>query len=237
MAATDPGVRLDGGSESSSESSSPTRDAILDAAERTFAARGFTATTIKHLAAEAGVNTALLYYYFADKETLYREMLRRLLTRFAGQLSRQIETAPSPDEALRRFTAMQAEVLIGVPHLPTLLVRELVDFHAEHAEEQIAHIAATAFKTLCGVIEQGQAEGRFRADVDARYAAISVVAQVAYLGIARPAVGILLGRGPGGVTPELMRDFARHAADFTLAALAAPPAPAAARSRKPRSRG
>src|SRR5215208_4143688 len=215
-----------------------TRDAILDAAERTFASRGFTATTIKHLAAEAGVNTALLYYYFADKETLYREMLRRLVTRFAAQLSQQMQGAASPEEALRRFSAMQAEVLIDVPHLPTLLVRELVDFHAEHAEEQIAHLATTAFKTLCEVIERGQREGRFRGDVDARFAAISVVTQVAYMGIARPAVGMLLGRGPGGVTPELMRDFATHAADFTLAALAAPtPSPRATRKpKKPRGR-
>ena len=212
-----------------------TRDAILDAAERTFAARGFTGTTIKHLAAEAGVNTALLYYYFADKETLYREMLRRLVGRFAGQLSRQLESAGSPDEALRRFTAMQAEVITTVPHLPTLLVREMVDFHAEHAEEQIAHIAATAFASLCAIIERGQREGRFRADVDPRFAAISVVAQVAYMGIARPAVGILLGRGPGGVTPELMRDFALHAADFSLAALAAPKS--SARSSKAKRSG
>src|SRR5215213_4294958 len=113
MAATEPAT-LDGASPSTTAS---TRDAILDAAERTFAARGFTATTIKHLAGAAGVNTALLYYYFADKETLYREMLRRLVTRFAGQLSRQMEMAASPDEALRRFSAMQAEVMIEVPHL------------------------------------------------------------------------------------------------------------------------
>src|SRR2546423_9946492 len=86
-----------------SGASATTRDAILDAAERTFAARGFTATTIKQLAAEAGVNTALLYYYFADKETLYREMLRRLITRFAGQLTRQIEAPPTPEAALAQF--------------------------------------------------------------------------------------------------------------------------------------
>ena len=49
-----------------------TRIAILDAAEELFALHGFTATTIKQIGATADVNSALLYYYFADKETLYR---------------------------------------------------------------------------------------------------------------------------------------------------------------------
>jgi len=48
----------------------PTRDLILDAAEQLFAAQGFTATTIKQIGRAAGVNSALLYYYFADKDRL-----------------------------------------------------------------------------------------------------------------------------------------------------------------------
>jgi DNA-binding transcriptional regulator YbjK len=47
------------------------RDLILDAAERLFAAQGFARTTIKQIGREAGVNSALLYYYFADKHQLY----------------------------------------------------------------------------------------------------------------------------------------------------------------------
>ena len=80
-----------------------TRDLILDAAERLFAAQGFAATTIKQIGAEAGVNSALLYYYFADKETLYREMLRRAVGGFAAGGIAQANLDLPPDEALRRF--------------------------------------------------------------------------------------------------------------------------------------
>lgn len=45
----------------------PTRDQILDASEALFARQGFRSTTIKEIASEAGVNSALLYYYFEDK--------------------------------------------------------------------------------------------------------------------------------------------------------------------------
>ena len=61
------------------------RDQILDAAERLFAAQGFARTTIKDIGREAGVNSALLYYYFADKDQLYREVLRRFVSRLVAR--------------------------------------------------------------------------------------------------------------------------------------------------------
>lgn len=52
------------------------RDQILDAAEWLFAEQGYARTTIKQIGRAAGVNSALLYYYFTDKEELYQEALR-----------------------------------------------------------------------------------------------------------------------------------------------------------------
>ena len=60
------------------------RTGLLDAAELLFARRGFRSTTIKAIAAAAGVNTALLYYYFPDKQGLYRAVLERA---FGGLIS------------------------------------------------------------------------------------------------------------------------------------------------------
>ena len=53
-------------------------------------------------------------------------------------------------------------------------------------------------------------------------AAISTISQVVYFFVARPAIRVLLRTGPEGPTARVVRDFARHAADFALAALAAP---------------
>ena len=69
------------------------------------------------------------------------------------------------------------------------------------------------------MIERGQAAGRFRADLDARRAAVSVVSQVAWMQVARPAIGIFIGAGPGGPTARWTEEFADHAAEFALAAL------------------
>ncbi len=200
------------------------RDRILDAAEELFAARGFADTTIKQIGARAGVNPALLYYYYDGKETLYREMLRRLLTGFASGATRGLGDVSDPDEAIRRFTVVQAELVLAHPRFPTLLFREMIDHQARHAEQGVVEAIAGLFKRLCDLVEGGQRSGHFRADVDPRFAAISVISQIAYFALARPAIGIILGHGAGKLPDDVMRSFAQHAGRFSVAALSAHPA-------------
>ncbi len=196
------------------------RDAILDAAIRCFAAKGFAATTIKDLASEADVNSALLYYYFTDKQTLYRETLRHVAQRLSDSAGRRLDDDLPPDEVVRRFVQQQAEFLIANPHVPRLLLREMLEHTGRHAEQAIVSLIAGVFTTLCDVIRRGQEQGVFRADADPKYSAISTVSLVAYFVIARPVVGVALGDGLTGPTEERTREYGRHAAEFALAALA-----------------
>lgn len=203
-----------------------TRTTILDAAERLFSVRGFAATTIKQIGAAAGVNAALLYYYFADKETLYREVLGRVLTGLIAAGGKAFDEAHSPEEAIRSLVRVQAATLAATPFVPRLIARELVDNDASHATQHIAKLAAEIFTRLCGMIREGQRAGIFRSDLDPQFAAISTISQMVYFHIARPAVGIILGHGASGPPPDTARAFARHAADFAIAALTAPPSDA-----------
>jgi AcrR family transcriptional regulator len=196
-----------------------TPDAILDAAERLFARQGFAATTIKQIGKEAAVNPALLYYYYDSKETLYRAMLQRILGQLLSRGADAIERATTHTDRIRAFVRAQAQLLGEHPHFPQLLVRELVDHQAAHAEQAITTSAAGVFKRLCDVISAGQAAGAFRASLEPRFAAISIIAQVAYFAIARPAVGLVLGHGTAGPPPEVAARFYAHAEEFALAAL------------------
>jgi AcrR family transcriptional regulator len=56
-----------------------TRDRILDAAERLFAERGYAATSLRSIMAEAGVNVAAIHYHFHSKESLLEAILLRRL--------------------------------------------------------------------------------------------------------------------------------------------------------------
>ena len=210
----------------STMASASTQDLILDAAESLFARQGFTATTIKQIGTEAAVNPALLYYYYDSKETLYRATLQRILRELLERGTDAIEHASDHADRIRAFVRAQARLLGDHPHFPRLLVRELVDHEAAHAEEAITTSAAGAFKRLCDVIERGQKDGVFRRSLDPRFAAISIIAQIAYFAIARPAVGLLLGHGVAGPPRETSERFFAHAEEFALNALLAvnPPA-------------
>ncbi len=199
---------------------SSTQDSILDAAERLFARQGFAATTVKQIGKEAAVNPALLYYYYDSKETLYRAMLQRILGQLLARGTDAIEHASSHADRIRAFVRAQVRLLGDHPHFPQLLVRELVDHQAAHAEQAITSTAAGAFRRLCEVIEAGQRDGAFRKSLDPRFTAISIIAQVAYFAIARPAVGLLLGHGTSGPPRALSDEFFAHAEEFALAALA-----------------
>ena len=207
------------------------RIAILDAGERLFAERGYAATTIKHIGAEAGVNSALLYYYFADKERLYSAVLQRVLDTLMSEGEKVFARARSPDDAIRGLIRVQGELMASRPYVPRLIARELVDHQAAHVSGQIAQLAAGVFKRLCEMIRDGQRTGTLGGDFDPQFAAISTIAQVVYFHIARPAVGILLGHGPNGPPEEVSRAYTAHAADFALAALT-PPRPKTSRKKK-----
>ena len=214
---------------------SDSRAAILDAAERLFAEQGYAATTIKQIGAAAGVNSALLYYYFADKERLYRAVLERLLGTLMARGGQVFSAARSPADAIRGIIGVQGDLLISRPHVPRLIARELVDHNAQHVTGQFAQLAAGIFRQLCDLIEAGQGGGILRPDLDPRFAAISTISQVIYFHIARPAVGILLGHGPEGAPADVARAYATHAAEFAIAALTLPGAKTA-RRRKPNAR-
>ena len=198
---------------------SSTRSQILDAAEGLFARKGYDATTIKEIGRASGVNPALLYYYFAGKEDLYKAVLQRLFDTILSQGGAVLDGSVPPAEAIRRLLALQAEWLLARPNSYRLLVREMVDHDARHAQEVMLQMAAGPFQLLCRVIEQGQQSGSFRTDLEPRFAALSTIAQVVYFFIFRPAVGIFFGQGPAGVADQTARDFARHAGEFALSAL------------------
>ena len=75
--------------------STETRAAILKAAERIYAECGLAGARTEAIAAAAGVNKALLYYYFESKEDLYRAVVGTHLREFHRQ-AEEVLSAKGP---------------------------------------------------------------------------------------------------------------------------------------------
>lgn len=206
--------------------------ALLDAAEALFAGQGFAATTIKQIGAAAGLNPALIYYYFPDKLRLYQAVLDRRLGGFARAMPSRLPSGLPPLEGIRTIIAAQVEFMRSSPHLPRLLARELADHDASVARPVIQQLAAGPFRRLTELIREGERSGVIRGGLDPAFTAVSIIAQVAWFFVAHPLVSRILGHD-GRVPAREVDRFARHAADFALAAITSKPAAAA---RRPGSR-
>lgn len=84
------------------------REAILHAALEEFAASGYAATRLDDVATRAGVAKGTIYLYFADKETLFRELIHMELTPVVGALIH----AAQADVPVRLFTEQLIEVFV-----------------------------------------------------------------------------------------------------------------------------
>jgi AcrR family transcriptional regulator len=203
----------------STRSGPSTADVILDAAEELFAGRGYASTSIKDIGRAAKTNPALLYYYFKDKAGLYRAVLRRIGDALIRQGRQAIRESTDPEALIRGIVMAQSTFVRERPRAAAIIIREMIDHEAVHCEPMLHEISADLFQPLVRAIELGQQQGVFRADLDPRYAAISIVAQNVYFTLARPAVRLLLGKPSDFPRPADVKRFGEHAADFAASAL------------------
>jgi AcrR family transcriptional regulator len=90
------------------------RDNILDAAERLFARHGYAGTSVRMLAAEAGVSQGLLYNYFDGKQALLRAIFERSMEEVRADLD-EADAGASPGESLARLVRGAFETLRANP--------------------------------------------------------------------------------------------------------------------------
>ncbi len=120
------------------ETGQDTRDRLLDAAERRFAAAGFAATSLRAVTGEAGVNVAAAHYHFGGKRELIRAVFaRRMAPVNAERLARldaletRAGTPPSVEEVLDAMLAPALALAARYPDIAELGAR----IHSEPAAE------------------------------------------------------------------------------------------------------
>ena len=143
------------------------RKLILDAAIRVFAEHGYHGSRVGDIAEDAGVAHGLLYHYFASKE----DVLRTIFVENWGQLIARFRAVEASHEPAQDKLDGIAKILLRTwrndPALVTVMVREVARSH--ELEAQVEDVRE-AFGIIQRVIEEGQASGAFRPDVDARLA-------------------------------------------------------------------
>lgn len=78
-------------------------DAIIAAAQKRFAVFGAEKTSMREIADDLHMSKASLYYYFPDKENLYKAVIEKEQNEFLATLERDVKLNPEPADFLRRY--------------------------------------------------------------------------------------------------------------------------------------
>ena len=103
------------------------RDRILAAAVKIFAGKGYSGARMDQIAREAGVNKALIYYYFEGKEAILHELFQTFFTQSTGMLLDFIERggfAENSEENKRLFEVEYLHYLESSRDLLKIIVME-----------------------------------------------------------------------------------------------------------------
>ena len=80
-----------------------TKERILLAAQKEFAARGYSGARMEAIAHGAVINKAMLFYYFSSKDNLYRTVLFGVFSEIFGEIGSFISQQLTPELFLKKF--------------------------------------------------------------------------------------------------------------------------------------
>lgn len=182
-----------------------TKDTLMQAAVRLFAAKGIDGTTTREIAAAAGVTEGAIYRHFAGKDALVEEIFHRHYMPFADELDAAQRIAEGTEDKLR---AVVRRVYAAFDRDPDLFAFLLLAQHGPM--RRIADGTHTPVRVIEKLIRAGQRAGTIRR-MDARLATQIVLGIVL-----QPATGSLYGE----ISPPLMA-IADQVADAAWRAIAA----------------
>ncbi|MGV2293548.1 TetR/AcrR family transcriptional regulator [Trinickia sp. YCB016] len=156
------------------------REHMLDTATRLFAERGIAATTVAQIAGEAGVTSAMVHYYFTNREQLLDAIVEERLARAVEFVWRPVEheIAGDPFAFANELVERLFDVTARMPWLPPLWMREIVNEGGLLRERMLKRIPVEHVKRFASHVQEAQQAGTVNPGLDPVYLFHSILALV-----------------------------------------------------------
>lgn len=205
-------------SQEQSKQADPTRERLLDEAERLFAQKGYDAVTLREITSAAGTNLAAVNYHFGSKENLYVEVFRTRCLERARKMHQPLNELDkrgdfTPEELVRTL----AKAFLSGPltdeerqRHSQLLAREM-DSQSEafkiFSREAMMPFMGHAVRMWQRCLPHPVNPDRLKLML------LSIFSQVLYFNFARPVVTLATGRQ---YDPEFVEQIVEHITQFAL---------------------
>src|ERR1044071_6846198 len=103
---------------------SNTEERILEAAKTAFMKYGLYGARMQDIADAAGINKALLHYYFRSKEKLFETIFIEVVKDFLPRINELFESNKTVTEKIEMFCAAYIDQIRKTPYLPVFILNE-----------------------------------------------------------------------------------------------------------------
>lgn len=140
---------------------------IIETAERLFAAKGFEGTSVRDIAQDAGINVAMISYYFGSKEKLIEAIFdyRISYTRLT-MLSLLQDESLSPTAKIEKIIDSYVTKMMSNQCFYRLMAQERAILEGHNISELIFESKSKNLEMVKKVIQEGQKTGEFRKNID-----------------------------------------------------------------------
>src|SRR5271157_345241 len=174
--------------------SAGTRAAILKAAEQIYAEHGLAGARTDAIAAAAGVNKALLYYYFKSKEGLYEAVVGSQMREFYQQAREVLSAKGAAGPILLRYVSYHFDFTSTHPNYPRIFQRMMMEGDRT-LERMIREHSIPLTKLMVALLARGMKSGEFRR-LNKQHAIVSISGLTAHYFNIAPALRMVTGRDP-----------------------------------------
>jgi AcrR family transcriptional regulator len=140
---------------------------ILEVAERLFATNGYEGTSVRDIAHEAGVNIAMISYYFGSKEKLLESVFEMRVQFIQMQLESMLSNEQmTPLEKVYKLVDNYVDRMMSQQHFHKIMVREQIAQKYSHIRSMILETKRRNQELIKKLITDGQKKGVFKKDID-----------------------------------------------------------------------
>jgi TetR/AcrR family transcriptional regulator len=196
-----------------------TEKAILDAADKVFTQKGYAAARMEDIAKEAGINRALLHYYFRSKDKMFDMIFDQRVREFFSGLAGIVFSERNLEEKIRAMVEHEITVILAHPYLPIFVLQELNQNPQrllDHAQKVGVHPSMLLRKFSAQVNEEIK-EGKIR-NIDASQLLMNIMSMCIYPFIAKPILKTILEMDEKGFA-NVMEKRKTEVAEFILTSL------------------
>ncbi|MBX7054189.1 MAG: TetR family transcriptional regulator [Pyrinomonadaceae bacterium] len=140
------------------------REAILRAAIKVFAVKGYFNSKVADIASEAGIADGTVYLYFKSKEEVLHSIFDRAMSEFIEEGKREISLIAAPEDRIRKIAQLHLEKLGSDRDMAVVFQVEL-----RGSTKFMQEFSAAGFSEYLDIIRQtiedGQKAGAFRSDI------------------------------------------------------------------------